>query len=150
MLYEQLQALNPIAFRRACGVKRETFLAMVEVLNSDLERHGKRGGQNRLSVADQLRMTLDYWRHYRTQFDIGLEFGVSESTVCRPIEKVETLLLRSGRFRLPGKRQLQQAEVSWDVVVIDVTEVAIERPKKPAGLLQRQAQAPHAQSPVGD
>ena len=130
MLYQQLQLLNPIAFRRACGVKRETFLAMVKVLSPNLERHGKRGGQNRLSVAAQLLMVLYYWRHYRTQFDIGLEFGVSEATVCRTIEKVEASVVKSGRFRLPGKRQLQQAEASWDVVVIDVTEVAIERSKK--------------------
>jgi hypothetical protein len=43
---------------------------------------------------------------------------------------VETLLVKSGRFRLPGKRQLQQQDAAWDVVVVDVTEVAIERPKK--------------------
>jgi hypothetical protein len=30
----------------------------------------------------------------------------------------------------PGKRQLQQAESEWEAVVVDVTEVAIERPKK--------------------
>ena len=65
MLYQQLQLLNPIAFRRACGVKRETFLAMVKVLSPNLERHGKCGGQNRLSVADQLLMVLYYWRHYK-------------------------------------------------------------------------------------
>lgn len=130
MLYQQLQVLNPVAFRRACGVKRETFLVMAQVLSPDLERHGKRGGQNRLSVEDQLLIALQYWRQYRTQFDIGLEFGVSEATVCRTIEKVEALLVKSDRFRLPGKRQLQQAEASWDVVVIDVSEVAIERPKK--------------------
>lgn len=58
MLYLQLQALNPIAFRRACGVKRETFGAMVEVLKPHLERLGKRGGQNSLSVEDQLLMAL--------------------------------------------------------------------------------------------
>jgi hypothetical protein len=130
MLYQQLKLLNPSAFRRACGVKRETFLAMVEVLNPDLERQGKRGGQNRLSVEDQLLIALQYWREYRTQFHIGLEFGVSEATVSRTIEKVETLLVKSARFRLPGKRQLQQDESRWEVVVIDVTEVPIERPKK--------------------
>jgi hypothetical protein len=129
MLYQQLQDLNPIAFGRASGVKRETFLAMVKVFRPTLERHGKRGGQNRLSVEDQLLIALQYWRQYRTQFDIGLEFEVSEATVCRTIEKVETLV-KSGRFRLPGKRQLQQAETSWEVVGIDVTEVSIERPKK--------------------
>ena len=130
MLYQQIQTLNPVAFRRACGVKRETFRAMVAVLSPDLNRQGKRGGQNRLSVEDQLLITLYYWRHYRTQFDIGLEFGVSEATVCRTIDKVEALLVKSGQFRLPGKRQLRQAETQWETVVVDVTEVLIERPKK--------------------
>lgn len=27
LLYQQIQALNPVAFRRACGVKRKTFQA---------------------------------------------------------------------------------------------------------------------------
>src|SRR5215475_2594834 len=107
MTYEQLQQLNPPAFKRACGVSRKTFFVMVEMLQPHLNRQGKRGGQNSLSVADQLLIALQYWREYRTQFHIGLDFGVSESTVCRIIEKVEMLLVQSGRFRLPGKRQLQ-------------------------------------------
>jgi hypothetical protein len=44
MLYQQLQTLNPIAFKRACGAKRETFKAMVELLKPQLNRQGKRGG----------------------------------------------------------------------------------------------------------
>jgi hypothetical protein len=88
---------------------------MVEVLQPHLDRTGNRGGQNSLSVQDQLLMTLEYWREYRTQFHIGLAFGVSEATVCRTIDKVERLLVKSDRFRLSGKRQLQQAEASWGV-----------------------------------
>lgn len=129
MLYQQLQTLNPSAFRRACGVKPETFEAMVKVLSPALNRKGKRGGQNRLSVEEQLLLTLYYWRQYRTQFEIGLEFGVSEATVCRTIDKVETLLVKSGQFRLPGKRELKQS-TQWEVVVVDATEVVIEKPKK--------------------
>lgn len=129
MLYQGLRQLNPPQFRRTCGVRRETFLKMVEILRPDLNRRGKRGGQNQLSVENQLLLTLQYWREYRTQFHISLDFGVSESTVCRTIAKVETLLVRSRQFRLPGKRSLQNAETS-EVVVIDVTEVAIERPQK--------------------
>ncbi len=130
MLYPQIQALPPTAFRRTCGVTRETFKAMVGVLRPQLDRQGKRGGQNRLSMEDQLLMVLYYWRHYRTQFDIALEFRVSEATVCRTINKVEVVLVKSGQFRLPGKRQLQQAETQWEAVVVDVTEVLIERPQK--------------------
>lgn len=56
--YEQLKELNPPDFKRACGVSRGTFYTMVEVLQPHLERQGKRGGQNSLSVQDQLLITM--------------------------------------------------------------------------------------------
>ncbi|MEM9772209.1 MAG: transposase family protein, partial [Cyanobacteria bacterium P01_D01_bin.73] len=97
---DDLNQLPPSQFRRWCGVDRTTFHAMVDVLRPSLERQGKRGGQNRLSVEDQLVLTFQYWREYRTQFHIALDFGVSEATVCRTISKVENILVRSGQFRL--------------------------------------------------
>ena len=36
----------------------------------------------------------------------------------------------SGKFRLPGKKQLDQQPNNWQVIVVDVTESPIERPKK--------------------
>lgn len=36
----------------------------------------------------------------------------------------------SGKFRLPGKKQLYQNAYTWSVLVVDVTESPIERPKK--------------------
>ncbi len=130
MFYESLASLPPPQFRRTCGFSRSTFQAMLEVLRPKLDRSGKRGGQNRLSVEDQLLLTLQYWREYRTQFHIGLDFGISEATVCRIIHRVETVLVKSGRFALPGKHRLLDPEAAESVAVIDVTEVAIERPKK--------------------
>jgi hypothetical protein len=47
--------------------------------------------------------------------------------VCRIVRKVENHLIRSGRFRLPGKRHLIESEQPWDVVVEDVSETPIER-----------------------
>lgn len=44
MSSEQLQALTPAAFKRTCGVSRETFLSMAEVLKPYLERQGKGEG----------------------------------------------------------------------------------------------------------
>lgn len=66
MLYEDLIELPPSQFKRACGVERSTFAAMVDVLTPQLDRSGQRGGQNTLTVADQLLLTLQYWREYRT------------------------------------------------------------------------------------
>ena len=146
MTYKQLQMLTPATFKRACGVNHKTFLTMAEVLKPHLNRQDKCGGQNSLSVEDQLLVTLQYWREYRTQFHISLDLGVSESTVCRIVEKVETRLVQSGRFRLPGKRQLQQPDSDSNVLVVDVAEVAIECPKKTATLLRWQAKTPYPQS----
>jgi Helix-turn-helix of DDE superfamily endonuclease len=130
MTYRQLKELKPEAFKRRCGLKMETFNQMVEVLNPHLDRRGKKGGQCKLSVEDQLLVVLEYWREYRTQFHIGTSWNLSESSVCRLIKKVERLLMDSGKFRLPGKKQLYQQADTWQVIVVDVTESPIERPKK--------------------
>jgi hypothetical protein len=135
MTYEELQQLNPPQFKRFCGVSRATFQAMLTVLTPHLDRTGKRGGQSKLSVADHLLITLEYWREYRTQFHIAQSWGIHESTASRIIRKVEDLLIRSGAFSLPGKRTLLQPEQPSDVVVVDVSETPIERPKKTAALL---------------
>ena len=134
MTYEQLKHLKPSSFKRRCGVHHETFEQMVEWLRPHLDRRGKRGGQSKLSVEDQLLLVLEYWREYRTQFHIATSWGLSESAVCRLLQKVETLLMKSGFFRLPGKKQLYQNAYNWSVVVVDVTESPIERPKKNSAL----------------
>jgi len=75
-------------------------------------------------------MTLMYWREYRTEFHIAQSYGISEATVCRTIRKVEDALVRSRKFRLPGKKALQPSDTVFEVVLVDVSEQPIERPKK--------------------
>jgi hypothetical protein len=103
---------------------------MVKVLQPDLERQGRRGGQAKLSVEDQLLVALEYWREYRSQFHIGVCWGLHETTVGRIVRKVEDLLIKCGKFRLPSQRQLYQPGWEWKVMVLDVGEVEIERPQK--------------------
>jgi hypothetical protein len=91
MPYIDLQHLSATEFKRLCGVRRETFNEMVEVLRPELERQGRRGGQNKLSVEDQLLVTLEYWREYGSQFHIATTWGLHETTVGRTIKKVEDL-----------------------------------------------------------
>ena len=144
MAYINLKYLSEPEFKRLCGVSRNTFTEMVEVLRSKLERHGQRGGQNKLSVEDQLLVTLEYWREYRSQFHIGTRdfggnnssrnsltsWGLHETTVGRIIKKVENLLVKCGKFRLPSKRQMYQPGWEWKVMMVDVSEIEIERPQK--------------------
>ncbi|WP_242541969.1 IS5 family transposase [Leptolyngbya sp. Cla-17] len=130
MTYKQLSQLKPELFKRRCGIHPQTFAQMVDVLRPDLDRTGKRGGQCKLSVEDQMLVVLEYWREYRIQFHIATTWGLSESAVCRLIQKVESRLIKSGKFRLPGKKQLYQNASTWSVWAVDVTESPIERPQK--------------------
>jgi len=114
--YTDLQHLSAAEFKRLCGVSHETFEEMVEVLRTQLERQGRRGGQNKLSTEDQLLITLEYWREYRSQFHIGTSWGLHETTVGRIVRKVEDLLIKCGKFRLPSKRTLYQPGWEWKVM----------------------------------
>jgi hypothetical protein len=100
---------------------------MLKVVQKGMRDFGR---PTKLSRADQLLMTLMYWREYRTEFHIAQSYGISEATVCRTIQKVENVLVRSGKFRLPGKKALASSETIFEVVLVDVSEQPIERPKK--------------------
>ncbi len=62
MTYQQFKILKPSAFKRRCGIQLETFEQMVEILRPHLDRRGRRGGQAKLTVEDQLLLVLEYWR----------------------------------------------------------------------------------------
>ncbi len=127
MRHETVKTLKEEDFKRSTGVSREIFEKMLAVLQKELRDFGR---PPKLGRADQLLMTLMYWREYRTEFHIGLTYGVSESTVCRTIKKVEDALMKSGEFRLPGKKALRESDTVIEVVLVDVSEQPIERPKK--------------------
>ena len=127
MRYETIQRLSAEDFKRSTGVQRRTFDQMLAVIEKGLRDFGK---PPKLSRADQLLLTLMYWREYRTEFHIGLTYGVSEATICRTIQKVENVLIQSQQFHLPGKKKLAASETDIEIVVVDATEQPIERPKK--------------------
>jgi hypothetical protein len=127
MRYENIKDWKDTDFKRLTGVKRETFEKMLTIINQELPNFGR---PPKLKRADQLLMTLMYWREYRTQFHIAGSYGVSEATVCRTIKKIEDVLMRSGEFRLPGKKALQPSDTLIEIVLIDASEQPIERPKK--------------------
>ena len=127
MRYKEIKNRSEKDFKRLTGVEHQTFQQMVSVLESEMPHFGR---PPKLSRADQLLMTLMYWREYRTQFHIAQAYGVSESAVCRTIQKIEDTRINSGQFRLPGKKALQPSDTVIEIVVVDVTEQPIERPKK--------------------
>ena len=126
MHYEQIQHRKPEEFLRLTGVRRDTFEAMLGALNEQIRSFGR---PPKLPLCDQLLLTLMYWREYRTLFHIANTYGVSEATASRTVRKVEDALMRSGQFRLPGKKALRPSEIVWQMVVIDATECLIEQPQ---------------------
>ncbi len=96
MRYLQLKLLKAADFRRYSGLKPETFERLANDLRPHLPKVGQRGGQPGFTVEDQLLITLEYWREYRTQFHIGVAWGTSEATVCRTIKRVEDQLAALG------------------------------------------------------
>ena len=128
MTYEDVKNLKPSDFKRLCGVSKETFAAMREVVR-ERKRQTRRGRKSNLSVENQLLMTLSFWREYRTLFHLGRDWGLHESNVSRLVRRIEDILIGSGKFSLPGKKRLLEAE-AIKYTIVDVTEREVERPKK--------------------
>jgi hypothetical protein len=128
MKYEASQNLSTTEFKRLFGVKRETFAQMTDLMQQAAQSKGKGGVKAKLSLEDQILVTLQYWREYRTYFHIANDWEVSESTICRIVKKVENVLIKSEKFRLAGKKSLWQKQPSA-IIAIDVTETKVERPK---------------------
>ena len=130
MFYADLKDKPEGLFKRLTGVRPATFLDMNAVLQEYLPSFGR---PPKLCCEDRLLLTLMYWREYRTEAHIAQTYGVSEATVCRTIQAVENALMRSGKFRLPGKKALTKSDLQYHVVVMDATECPVERPQKNSG-----------------
>ena len=76
MRYEKAKKLKDSDFKRLCGVKKETFVTMCEVVKEVLSRE-TRGRKWGLAVEDQVLLTLGYWREYRTRVSLGAGFRLT-------------------------------------------------------------------------
>jgi hypothetical protein len=128
MTYEDISNLKPSDFKRLCGVTKETFAAMCQVVRQYKESN-KRGRKSHLSIENQLLLTLSFWREYRTLFHLGNDWNLHESNVSRLVRRIEDILIKSSKFALPGKKRLLTDD-SVKYTIVDVTEREIERPKK--------------------
>ena len=88
-----------------------------------------KGRPAKLCIEDQVLLCLSYWREYRTLFHVATSYGVSEPTASRIVRHVEDCLIQSKLFNLP--KNLPESEgIDWNVVILDATEIPIQRPKK--------------------
>ena len=131
MKFDQIKALDDEKFRRLTGVKRSTFTMMLKVLTeADKLKKAKGGRKNKLSIEDQLLITLEYIREYRTYFHISQSYNISESAAYKAIKWIEDTLIKHPNFALPGRKVLLKSDIEYDIILIDATETRIERPKK--------------------
>ena len=72
---------------------------------------------------------LEYYREYRTLSHMGIDYGISEGQASKLVRNVESVLIKSGKFSLPSKRVLYQAENKIEFIIIDTTESPIQRPR---------------------
>ena len=109
---------------------------MVEIIkrtnpNSAPKVEGKkRGPKPKLNNYDKVVMMLMYYREYRSFAPIGAPYTVSEAQCRTIVTDIERRLMKSNAFTLPGKKKLWRSDMDWEVVVVDVSQHAIERPKK--------------------
>lgn len=131
MKYENMKNYSEARFRQVTGVLPSTFKAMVTELEKATPKTEKRlGGRPQvLSVEDKLLLTLEYYKEYRSYDCIAASYGISKGSVSNIINWVENVLVKSGLFKLPGKKALTKNNWEIEVIVVDSTETPIERPK---------------------
>ena len=132
-MYSTISKLKDAQFRRKTGVKRNTFNKMVEIVKQAEEARKKLLGRPlKLSYENQVLMSLEYLREYRTYFSLGQIYGLSESNCFKICRRVENILIKSKDFRLPNRKDVFE-NPNIEVVVVDAAESSIERPKKSKG-----------------
>ena len=100
MFFEQTKELAAEEFKRLTGVKAETFAVMVEILREAGLKKRKPGRPSKLSLEDQVLMTLMYLREHRTYFHIAHTYRLNTSSAFRIIRHVEDTLSKAEVFSL--------------------------------------------------
>lgn len=129
-MFQNINNYSSEKFKRRTVVSKTVFQQMLSVLDHHEKAKKKKGPPSRFSLEDQLFITLEYWREYRTYFHIAGSWNTHESTVSRIVKRVENLLIVSRKFHLPGKKSLLKDENDLEALVVDATETPVERPQK--------------------
>lgn len=127
---EKIGKMKPEEYQGIYGVTKETFDAMLEVLEAEyLKDHQKGGRPPKLTVLDRLVIMLQYYREYRTMRHIAHDYGVKVSRIFDAIKWSEETLIKSKKFHLRSRKELT-SNPELETVIVDATECEVERPKK--------------------
>jgi len=133
MNWKHIEHKNETEFKRLTGFQRATFNIMVAEVKKYISEFcfdPNRCRPCKLCIEEQILATIMYWKEYSSMAYIGGIFGVHEATICRIIYKIENILSECKRFKLPDKKKLTKASVKNSFLIVDATEIHIERPKK--------------------
>lgn len=90
--YEQIQK-NPKQSLRLLGLHLHDFELLLEKVQNPIQTEkeknpiSQRGLKSKLSIAEQLILTLMYLKHYPTFVKLAFEFGICESHVSKIFHK---------------------------------------------------------------
>ena len=127
---ERIKGLPKSRYRQIFGVSHGTFWKMYKELRCAYRELHKNGGKPpTLSVLDKQIIALQYWREYRTYRHIAFDYGVGKTAIGNAVIWVEDTLIKSGLYSLPSRRSMLEPS-GIELVLIDVTEQPIERPKR--------------------
>lgn len=127
---KKIEKLSDADFQLYLGIDRPTFYTALEILEAENKIQRKKGGTPlKTSIFERLVITLNYYREYRSLRHIAIDYGISKSNVDQIIYWTENVLIKSGKFSLPSKRELYKSDTE-ETVLVDATEVEIERPQK--------------------
>jgi predicted DNA-binding protein YlxM (UPF0122 family) len=129
-------------FRQVCGVLPQTFQAMVSCVTSHKYHGQKTGRLGNLCFEDQVFVMLEYYRDYPSMTKLAMEYEVDPTTIGRVIKRVEKILVASPDFRLPSKRELQNRNLSIEAVIVDATEMQVQKPKRRKFKLKKSQKSP--------
>ena len=129
--YEKIEKLNEKDFKLITGVTKEVFYKMLEVLKKKYDEEHKRGGRPGLPVELRLTLSLEYWREYRSFRHMANDHQICKSKINETVIWVENVLSESDDFRLKELKERFKPEEDdkIEIVIIDVEEQPIERPK---------------------
>lgn len=85
-------------------VKKLVFGLMLEGLEEREKKKTKTGRPAILSLEEQLVLTLEFYREYRSHYHLALEWNIDERTLRRTIERVESILIK--QFKLLGNQAI--------------------------------------------
>lgn len=131
MKFENISKLSDEEFRRLVGIKRQTFDAIVSFIRQRIFEKSTYGGpKHKLSAEDQVLLTFEYLREYRTFFHISKSYNIAESTAYRIFKWIHEEIGKNFILEDFEKYEPKSSENEVSVVIVDATETPIERPKK--------------------